>query len=175
MTSGTGQSRVQLWSEGLQMLKQSPLLGIGYGQYFEEVGHVAHNSFLHCFVELGLFGGVCFLGCYFSALVLLHDLRKTAEWAEWQSSQRLLATLFACVVGFGVSCLSLTRSYIVPTYLILGIAASCIRLESTELAAEDFPWPRFRVNARSALQTVAAGMVFLVATYLFIRVTVRWS
>ena len=28
-------------------------------------GLVAHNSFVHAFVELGLFGGTFFFGCFF--------------------------------------------------------------------------------------------------------------
>ena len=76
MTSGTGQSRVQLWAEGLAMFKQSPLWGIGYGQYYEELGHVAHNSFLHCFTELGLFGGAFFWGVLFSGRVAVRSPQK---------------------------------------------------------------------------------------------------
>ncbi len=175
MTSGTGQSRVQLWSEGLGLFKQSPLWGIGYGQYAEEVGHVAHNSFLHCFTELGLLGGACFFGAFFSAVVLLYDLRKTAAREDWIDSQRLLATALGCIVGFGLSCLSLTRSYIVPTYLILGIAVASIRVEADELDACDLPLPRFGVNPRSMLQTGAASVAFMAATYMFVRLTVQWS
>src|SRR5262249_54286393 len=36
--SDTGQARVQLWSEGLALFRQSPLFGIGQGEYSEQVG-----------------------------------------------------------------------------------------------------------------------------------------
>jgi O-antigen ligase len=68
ISGGTGKSRTELWSEGLQLFRQAPLFGIGKGEYDEEVGQVAHNSFLHCFTELGLFGGAFFLGAFWFAL-----------------------------------------------------------------------------------------------------------
>jgi len=55
-SENTGQSRIQLWSDGLENLKQNPLFGIGKDKYSDYSGHVAHNSFLHAFTELGLFG-----------------------------------------------------------------------------------------------------------------------
>jgi O-antigen ligase len=76
MGEGTGRSRVELWSEGLQAFKQQPLFGIGAGNYAEEAGQVAHNSFVHAFTELGFFGGALFLGTFVAALVMLYRLRQ---------------------------------------------------------------------------------------------------
>ena len=59
---GTGQARIQLWSDGLMFFQQSPLFGIGMENYRQFSRHVAHNSFIHCFAELGLLGGTLFLG-----------------------------------------------------------------------------------------------------------------
>jgi O-antigen ligase len=69
MEQGTAQTRIQLWSEGLQLFKRDPLFGIGQNNYVEEVGQAAHNSFLHAFTELGIFGGALFLGAYAAAMV----------------------------------------------------------------------------------------------------------
>jgi len=40
---GTAQERIQLWSEGLALFRRAPFFGIGYGNFVEEVGKVAHN------------------------------------------------------------------------------------------------------------------------------------
>ena len=48
------------------MMMRSPLLAIlGQGQFAEEVGQVAHNSFVQAGAELGLPGGLCFFGLYY--------------------------------------------------------------------------------------------------------------
>src|SRR5438067_225141 len=57
----TAFGRVMLWFEGFEAMKRNPVTGIGVGQYSEETGFVAHNSFVHAFVETGLIGGCCFL------------------------------------------------------------------------------------------------------------------
>src|SRR5207248_1855272 len=41
---GTGQSRIQLWSDGLMFFQQAPLFGIGMEAYHNVSFHVAHNS-----------------------------------------------------------------------------------------------------------------------------------
>ena len=65
--SGTGQSRVQLWHEGMILFVGRPLFGIGSERYADYAGHVAHNSFIHGYTELGLVGGTLFLGAFYLA------------------------------------------------------------------------------------------------------------
>jgi hypothetical protein len=45
---GTGQTRIQLWSDGLTLLLSSPVIGIGMDNYRQFSSHVAHQSFIHC-------------------------------------------------------------------------------------------------------------------------------
>jgi hypothetical protein len=61
----TARGRMLLWRDGFALLKGSPLLGIGYGTYADEVGYVAHNSFVHTATELGLLGGSLLRGAFF--------------------------------------------------------------------------------------------------------------
>ena len=70
----TAQQRIQLWSEGLASMREAPFFGIGQGGFVDEVGHAAHNSFLNCYTELGIFGGTLFLGTFFFALHGTHRL-----------------------------------------------------------------------------------------------------
>ena len=50
-------------------MRQAPLFGIGYTEYAEEIGQVAHNSYVHAFTELGLFGGTLFVSAFYLAFV----------------------------------------------------------------------------------------------------------
>ncbi|MFM7148681.1 MAG: O-antigen ligase family protein, partial [Gemmataceae bacterium] len=52
----TGQSRIQLWEEGILMLKSNPLFGVGQNRYHEEAVQVAHNSYMQQFGDTGLPG-----------------------------------------------------------------------------------------------------------------------
>ncbi len=51
--------RLVAWTEGLEMLKAQPILGVGYGQFLDHHTLTAHNSLVLCFAETGL------LGCFF--------------------------------------------------------------------------------------------------------------
>ena len=51
--------RVDLWSEGLEMFKDNPVLGVGKGQFVGYTGtQVAHNAFIENLGETGLSGRV---------------------------------------------------------------------------------------------------------------------
>jgi len=59
-----GSDRLALWSEGLQLFKQSPLFGVGYLSFANQgrLGHTAHNSFVVCLAELGILGYSLWMG-----------------------------------------------------------------------------------------------------------------
>ena len=65
----TAQDRLRLWAEGMSLLPGSPIFGIGVGEYEECIGLVAHNSYVHSFVEMGLLGGTFFAGAVFLAVL----------------------------------------------------------------------------------------------------------
>lgn len=125
---GTGGERVELWSEGLLLLKGSPLFGIGSGMFSEEVGLVAHNSFVHGFVELGLFGGALFLGAFLLSFLNFWNLNRQLKggfrFLGSATFRGLEPCIIACVCGVVVSLFSLSRNYVTPTYLILGMASA---------------------------------------------------
>ena len=76
LSEGTGQQRIRLWAEGFNAI-QSPkiLFGIGEGMYENLADYVAHNSYVHAFVELGLIGGSMFVGCLFFIAYALYRLK----------------------------------------------------------------------------------------------------
>jgi hypothetical protein len=166
--TGTGQQRIQLWSEGLALLRQSPLFGIGMRQYAEELGLVAHNSFVHCFVELGLFGGTLFTGAFYLAVWGPYRLGKVDHKAIDPELYRLRAYLMAIVVGVCVGMLTSTRSYEIPTFTILGLSAAFMQVTRVSL-------PEFRLNFPLVRRLLAAGALMLIGTYVYVRTAVIWN
>lgn len=169
MTTGTGQSRLQLWSEGLMLFRQQPIFGIGHGLYADEIGHVAHNSFVHCFTELGIFGGTLFLGAFVLALYSLYRMRSDPGLAAASRVQSRLAAVTAVIAGFAVSQLSLSRAYIAPTYMMLGLATACANHLEYQLYT---PLPK--CNLKIATRLACVSVVFLCGIYAYVRVAVRW-
>lgn len=119
---GTGHERITLWRDGLAALRSPAIVfGVGQGMYEDYAGLVAHNSFIHAFVELGIVGGTLFLGCFFFPALALWRLRFRRHHLNHPELQRLYPFIVAMLAGWTMSLQSLSRVYIVSTYLMLGV------------------------------------------------------
>lgn len=121
----TAMGRMEIWRDGFMALKASGFLGIGYGNYGEQIGHVAHNSFVHAFTELGLIGGIVFVGAFYSPLIVLQRKVLRELTGDIQNPlERWRPGLLAVLCGYAVGLCSLTRTYTVSTYIILGLVSA---------------------------------------------------
>ena len=168
LSAGTGQTRVQLWDDGLRMFLHQPLFGIGSHRYDEYMGHVAHNSFIHSYVELGMFGGTVFLSAFYLAF-----------WTPWRIGGRDVPTLsttlsrlrpyvMAIVAGYAGGLMSLSCPYTIPTYTVLGTAAVFV-----VLAEREFNVPVARLNGKLGKRLVLLSIGFIVTAQVAVRLLVR--
>jgi hypothetical protein len=152
------------------LFRQSPLFGIGMGQYADEVGMVAHNSFIHAYTELGFFGGSFFLGAFAYTLATLRRLGSRRGNGLSPNLRRLRPYLLAIVTAMVVGMMSLSRVYSLPVYIVLGIAAVYFRL-----ACVSAPSLVPRVNQRLAMRYLLLGLVFLPVAHLFVTLFAVWD
>lgn len=182
--SGTSQSRIQLWSDSLTFFQGAPLFGIGMENYRAYSRHVAHNSYIHCYTELGLFGGTLFLGAFYFALHGVYKLRPQTsgaaeelpvvhadpEDADTAELRRLHPFLMAMFVAYAVGIAFLSRGYVVPTYMMLGLATVYLRLCAPTAGQQVV------ALTRMALPKLAGvSVAFLIASYTFVRLFVQWG
>jgi hypothetical protein len=122
---GSAGGRIMQWGYGNQFLKQNPLFGIGYQRWLDYSDQVAHNSFVTCYGELGLFG----YSFWFTLLwLVLRSVYRIARLEPLDRGTRRLAVgLFAALVGFYASAFFLTRTYNPFLYLMLGLGIGLIR------------------------------------------------
>ena len=131
---GTGHERITLWRDGLAALRSPSLFfGIGQGMFGDWMGLVAHNSFVHTYVELGLFGGTLFLGCFFFPALSLCRLRNLRNELQHPEMTRLYPFVVAMLVGWTLGLQSLSRAYAVSTYLMLGTQVAYVNLAGDRL------------------------------------------
>lgn len=170
---GTGQERVQQWSYGLALLKHHPLFGIGYDQYAEIVGLEAHNSYVSSVVETGLVGGTFFLAAVLLPCVRLYTLATADEQSasrrgRLSATSRLRHYLLAGLVAWAAGMFTLSRAYIVPTYLTIGLVAVCLHLDGGERPPNRSLW-------QLLLYAGLAGIGHVIFTLLFVRTFARWG
>jgi len=114
--------RREMWSEGLSMLKGSPVWGAGFDSYGDRE-RVAHNSYVHCFAELGLVGYWLWLAAIVATLKQLDALRAVPD-AQQNELPRWASALRLSLLSFLVSALFLSRTYSVTLFLLLGLPAA---------------------------------------------------
>ncbi|WP_182864772.1 O-antigen ligase family protein [Rhodopirellula sp. JC639] len=219
---GTGQDRIQIWSDSMGVWRQYPLFGLGEGLIVDEIGVVTHNSFLHCFAELGFFGGTAFVACFLAAGIGLWSWRRRREnrpadpmpineptdairhrtqthgqqspltFGPGRSRQtgdltcdrmdtvddsviehaRVCGFLFAALMGCIAAMLTISRQFVAPTYLILGLVAAAVNIP-LDATPQGKPVD-LRIGNRFLIVSLLAGAASLLVFYVTIRLLVRW-
>lgn len=117
----SAQGRVDMWAEGIEMVQQNPVLGIGKGKFVAYTGKlIAHNSGVEVMGETGFVGLLLWFGITYCGMKNL--IRRFAESPDPREKELLLA-LGLCVIGYFVSSLFVTLEY-ETLYFILGLTAS---------------------------------------------------
>lgn len=168
ISDGTGHDRILLWRDGLAALRSKDLFfGTGQGSYQDIAGLVAHNSYIHAFVELGLFGGTFFFGMFFFSAWALFRLNTPAWQIQNPTQARYLPYMAAIGAGYAVGLLSLSRCYTVSTLLILALGTAYLNLAGWNLAPRRpvLQWDRDHIT-----KLLGASAAMFVACNLFVRV-----
>jgi hypothetical protein len=163
-SEGTGQQRIKLWGEAYILLRQSPLFGIGMEKFVEEAGLVAHNSFVQCYTELGLFGGTLFFGAHLCALLGIYQVHRRRRWIADGELARLGPYLLAIIASYSMGMFTSTRSYEIPTFMPLGVVTAYIALAESYL-----PSPILPFNRRMCRLLVINGIIICILIYIFVR------
>ena len=163
-SNDTSQHRIRLWRDGLTLLPNSPVFGIGAGRYADECGLVAHNSYVHAYTELGVFGGTLFLGVFLIPLGILYRLGAAGRGSLGPTLQDLRPYVLACGAGTVAGMVSLSRVYTLTPYLILGIATAFLGM-SGPAAARWCP----RLTPRLIAGVFALSVGSLTGMYVFVR------
>ena len=165
-TAETSQARIQLWSDGLMFFRENPLFGIGCEEYSKEDGLVAHNSYIHAFAEMGLFGGALFVGAFLFALRSLERLCPDRQLILDPELRHLQPFLLGGVASYMTGMFSLSLTYLLPTFNVLALAAVF-----TQMAPVRKPLPETKFDLRFVGQLLLAALAFLVGMTIFVRVT----
>ncbi len=168
----TAQTRMALWREGLAQFRESPVFGIGFGEFADREGIVVHNSYLQCFTELGFLGGVLFLGAFVHAMLSLHRLGRPALAAnaaadvvphEKMQMLRLRPYLAGILAAYAIGMFSLSRAYVTPTYLVLGVCAVYLRIVDHRAQLTG------RFDVRFVRGMAMAGVLLVAVVYVFVH------
>ena len=164
----TARERFSLWSDALVYFKESPLFGIGQNEFQERNDLVVHNSYLHAFTELGFAGGTLFMGAFACAILILLRLRKGLSEVGDDPLQRFWPFAVTMVVAYATSLLSISRNYVFPTYLVLGLVTAYVSMAVPRSAP-----PVLRFSAGLVARLIFLSICFFFGTYGFLRLQAK--
>jgi len=149
--------RTWLWEQGLAMLRENPVLGVGRGQFAKKVDLelIAHNNYVQNFAETGLAGFFCFIAILwfcFKGSMILSDTKYGIDKDLVSLGRMMTAAIvgYAAVTFFVVMELDLL-------YFLFGLSASIYLVASRQYSA----LPRLVMTTRDAL-VISGGMTLLI-------------
>jgi len=166
LKEGSAAGRVKAWGTGISMLKSHPVFGVGFGIFTDYNELTAHNSFVLCFAELGLFGYFFWLALVLTTVTGIERMirlpvKKPAE----EEFRGIAQSLRAALYGFLVTAWFLSRTYTITLYVLLALCNSVIYLREggrTAVVSKMLtrPWVRL---------TVACQFASLAIVYISVR------
>jgi O-antigen ligase len=158
--------RLEAWVLGMQLFKSSPLFGVGFGNFMEYHFRTAHNSFVLCAAELGLFGLYPWLMLMFMSVKNTRFVEKELL-AGGQRDLALYATAaeFALILFFA-GALLLSRTYHPSLFVLIGLCAAISRVFVSSRRDQRYALIEKRDFALGLVTTLASVILF----YLFLRV-----
>ncbi len=128
--------RTKLWSHGMEMFKENPLLGVGKGMFKENAGYnlVAHSNFMQNLGEIGGLGIFVWVGLiYFSFKSMYLIYRENVPPRTKEGGMKSISmALIVSLIGFNVCTLFITQE-IDLFYLLLGLCAATFNVMNREV------------------------------------------
>lgn len=123
--------RATFWGEANYIFKENPVFGVGYALLvsdYMDKDRAVHNSYIHCYTELGTFGYffwftllcLAFIGCYY-----ISEMKP--ETKEEKKLVRMARWMVPCLGGYYTAAYFLTRTYLLPTFLLFALSAAIYR------------------------------------------------
>jgi O-antigen ligase len=167
----SSRGRWAAWGYGLNMLKSNPVFGSGYSRYteFSDDSRVAHNSFVHCYGELGLFGYFFWFGlifaCLYDGYVLMTRYPHGPD-GENNEFGELARSLVPALLAFLAAAFFLSRTYVYPLYIFFGLFAAL----RTVYAHSDYQLDGLFDREKHWRLVLGAEVGSIIVIYLFTRI-----
>jgi len=179
----SAEGRIDAWYEGMQMLQQYPLFGVGWQMFSDHHGLTAHNSIVLAMAELGLFGYTFWLALVFLSGWMIWRIAippkppKPPPTLPWLASsqpapstgaepsakevaERLAArALLFGACGFSVGAFFLSQSYKAMLFLTCGLIAG--RYLGMREAGIDLPRFPLSANLPRVAISAACSIIFM--------------
>ena len=129
-SSKSSYHRIEMWSEGFEMITQNPIFGIGRGNFNSYTGSlIAHNSAIEIMGETGFIGLFLWISLIYIALKSVY---LSAKQAVTEPDKQFMGALFIAIAGYLVSGMFVTLEY-ETFYVLMALASVAGRKLETQI------------------------------------------
>lgn len=119
-------TRVDIWAQGIELLKQNPLFGVGYGRFGDMIRHdrSAHSSFVRNFAETGFVGHFFYIGILYLVFrnYLLFNKNSLAKSETSLNFQHTADDVRVSLIGYLSAGIFLERTYNLLYFILIGLS-----------------------------------------------------
>jgi hypothetical protein len=157
--------RLECLYEGMNMFRQSPIVGVGYRQFTEHHFLTAHNSYVLAPAELGLPGSFFWFGImYITVKMLFLAFRYFSRREDGELAASWALSLLATFLGILLGIFFLSFNYHIVLWIFFGIAGAFYSAAKSHAPN----WHvRFTIVDLAALTSLTLVVVF--GLYVFTR------
>jgi O-antigen ligase len=153
-------NRLDLWYEGILMMKSNPLFGVGHNMFMDQLPQTAHNSFVLAGAELGLFGLFFFVALIYSSHKGLTLVQKCSS-----RMQTYALGLQSALVGYCAAAFFLSRTYVILPYLLFALAGSLMHITKLETPQMDLTFTK-----QDAIKTFRVCLLILLLIFIMVKI-----
>ncbi len=159
--------RVEAWSVGLDLFERYPLFGVGAHNFTEYHFRTAHNSFVLCATELGMFGLYPWIMLIYISIRNNQFIANAARRTQLRDVAAYIETIRYGLIAFAVGAYFLSRTYNEVLFLFVGLSAAVANIFVKE-SGERYILIEKRDWINGLLWTAGAWILtkmFLIATW----------
>jgi O-antigen ligase len=120
--------RLEAWSLAMDLFKSSPLFGIGFQHFMDYHFRTAHNSYMLCLAELGLFGLYPWLMMFYISFKNTVFVEKELLRAGRRDFAMYAHAAHLSLVIFFLGALLLSRTYHPLLFIMIGLCTAIARV-----------------------------------------------
>jgi O-antigen ligase len=160
-TEPSAYGRIQAWKTGFELLKSHPFFGVGAQAWggAKYASAVAHNSFVHCAAELGLFGLPAWVMLIFVSVKNMNFVSRRVSVTVPKTVNLFGEKVFFACLGWVVPMLFISKTYSALLYILIGLAVATTKI-FVEKSEEEYVVLEKRDWLYGALITIAGLVVF---------------
>ncbi|MDP9054817.1 MAG: O-antigen ligase family protein [Acidobacteriota bacterium] len=166
MSEGSAAGRLDAWYAGMQMLKGSPIFGVGFNQFTEHHFRTAHNSYMLCVAELGFPGFFLWLGMIVASVFQMRAVSLLpGEGPEIDELKQSGRSVYVALLMFGFTGWFLSRAFTTILFVLIGCAIAV-----TEMTLRSGVEETAKPKVSWAMVTAATAVVFLAFVDILLRI-----